>query len=233
MSRPASTVPATMPMSPTPSAIRPTISSLSRSSRSTLTCGWAARNELKRLGQEFGQRVGVGQHPHLAGEPARHRRRGPRAAARPAPAWCGRAAAASGRPGSASRPAAPAPAAARRAPPPCCGCGCEAAASARCARPAPWVMLPASTTWRNRLRSVRSKRMALFPFAFVFGEGRLSRKCYILKRFILAYLSQIAKQCREPSRPDLSAWRYRRIAVRPRRCGTRDLRIRTIPKRTE
>ena len=30
----------------------------------------AARNALKRLGQEFGERVGVGQHPHLAGEPA-------------------------------------------------------------------------------------------------------------------------------------------------------------------
>src|SRR5215468_5914960 len=35
----------------------------------------------------------------------------------------------------------------------------EAAASARCARSAPPVMLPASTTWRKRLRSVRSNRM--------------------------------------------------------------------------
>src|SRR5882672_2298296 len=35
----------------------------------------------------------------------------------------------------------------------------EAAASARFARSAPWVMLPASTIWRNRLRSVKSKRM--------------------------------------------------------------------------
>ena len=33
-----------------------------------------------------------------------------------------------------------------------------AAASARCARSAPCVMLPASTTWRNRLKSARSKR---------------------------------------------------------------------------
>src|SRR5262249_47905952 len=39
----------------------------------------------------------------------------------------------------------------------------EAAASARCARSAPPVMLPASTTWRNRLRSVRSKRIEHFP----------------------------------------------------------------------
>ena len=31
----------------------------------------------------------------------------------------------------------------------------EAAASARWARSAPWVMVPASTTWRNRLRSAR------------------------------------------------------------------------------
>src|SRR5579862_2729912 len=37
----------------------------------------------------------------------------------------------------------------------------EAAASAKCARSAPWVMLPASTTWRNRLRSARSKRKRL------------------------------------------------------------------------
>ena len=59
-----------MPMSPTPSAIRPTISSVSRSSRSTLTFGWAARNELSASGQELGQRIGVGQHPDLAGEPA-------------------------------------------------------------------------------------------------------------------------------------------------------------------
>src|SRR5207248_11086732 len=35
----------------------------------------------------------------------------------------------------------------------------EAAARARWARSAPAVMLPASTTWRNRLRSVRSNRM--------------------------------------------------------------------------
>src|SRR5262249_36451317 len=38
-----------------------------------------------------------------------------------------------------------------------------AAASARCARSAPPVMLPASITWRNRLRSVRSKRTDGFP----------------------------------------------------------------------
>src|SRR6266852_5925305 len=48
---PASTVPATMPISPTPSAIRPTISSLSRSSKSTLTCGCAERNELSASGR--------------------------------------------------------------------------------------------------------------------------------------------------------------------------------------
>ena len=49
--RSASTVPATMPRSATPSAIRPTISSLSRSSRSTLTFGCAARNELSASGR--------------------------------------------------------------------------------------------------------------------------------------------------------------------------------------
>src|SRR5262249_2498182 len=36
-----------------------------------------------------------------------------------------------------------------------------AAAKARCARSAPWVILPASTTSRNRLRSTRSKRTVL------------------------------------------------------------------------
>src|SRR5262245_6810877 len=39
----------------------------------------------------------------------------------------------------------------------------EAAARARWARSAPWVMLPASTTWRNRLKSARSKRTARLP----------------------------------------------------------------------
>src|SRR5271165_2180168 len=48
----------------------------------------------------------------------------------------------------------------------------EAAASARCARSAPPVILPASTTCRNRLRSLKSKRMASFGF----GEGKLREK---------------------------------------------------------
>ena len=34
-----------------------------------LTCGCVARNELKSLREEFGERIGVGQHPDLAGEP--------------------------------------------------------------------------------------------------------------------------------------------------------------------
>ena len=60
-----------MPTSATPSAISPTISSESRSSRSTLTCGCAGEEGAQRLGQEFEQRVGVRQHPDLAGAPAR------------------------------------------------------------------------------------------------------------------------------------------------------------------
>ena len=113
----------------------------------------------QRFRQEFGQRIGVGQHPDLAGEPAAHRRRDLRAAARPAAGWCAHAAAACGRLGSASRPGGRASAAPRRAPPPCCGCGWRRRRARDCARSAPCVMLPASTTWRNRLRSVRSKRM--------------------------------------------------------------------------
>src|SRR5271168_1536688 len=47
-----------------------------------------------------------------------------------------------------------------------------AAAMAKFMRSAPWVMLPASTTSRKSLRSVRSKRIDTVG-AFVFCEGRL------------------------------------------------------------
>ena len=33
--------------------------------------GWAAEKRAQRLGQKFGERVGVGQHPDLACKPAR------------------------------------------------------------------------------------------------------------------------------------------------------------------
>ncbi len=68
--RRASTVPATMPRSATPSAIRPTISSLSRSSRSTLTFGWRRKKRAERFRKELGQRVGIRQDADLAGEAA-------------------------------------------------------------------------------------------------------------------------------------------------------------------
>ena len=55
-----------------PSAIRPTISSLRRSCRSTLTLGCAEGTQ--RLGQELGERIGVGQHLDLTRKPAPHRR---------------------------------------------------------------------------------------------------------------------------------------------------------------
>src|SRR5437016_2938201 len=53
-----------------------------------------------------------------------------------------------------------------------------AAASARCARSAPRVMLPASTTWRNRLKSARSKRIDGSSFAF--SEGNLRQRLIAL-----------------------------------------------------
>src|SRR5690348_11655326 len=64
----------------------------------------------------------------------------------------------------------------------------EAAASAKCARSAPWVMEPASATWRNRLRSVRSKRMA----DFVCYEGWLQKSQIVLGSVYL-HLSSEAK----------------------------------------
>ena len=146
-----------MPRSATPSAIMPTISSLRRSSRSTLTFGCAARNELKRFRQKFGQRVGVGQNPDLAGEAAAIgaeifvqalglTQNGARMLQQGA-AGLGRgdALAAAREQRDAERLSI-------------LRMRVEAAASARFERCAPWVMLPASTTWRNRLRSARSKR---------------------------------------------------------------------------
>ena len=35
--------------------------------------GIGGEERAQRLGQEFGERIGVGQHPHLAGQPARVR----------------------------------------------------------------------------------------------------------------------------------------------------------------
>ena len=43
----------------------------------------AGEERAQRLGQEFGQRIGVGEDPDLAGKAARDRSRGPRAGARP------------------------------------------------------------------------------------------------------------------------------------------------------
>src|SRR5215831_1437239 len=56
-----------------------------------------------------------------------------------------------------------------------------AAAMARCMRPAPWVMLPASTTCRKSLRSVRSKRIATVD-AFGFREVKLRRLPVVFKQ---------------------------------------------------
>ena len=114
----------------------------------------------QRLGQELGERIGVGQHPDLAGEAAGIgaevlaqalglAQDGARVLQQRA-AGLGRRARPGGR-----APASAAPSASSML-----RMRVEAAASARLARSAPCVMLPASTTWRNRLRSARSKRMA-------------------------------------------------------------------------
>ena len=60
-----------MPISATPPATAPTISSLRRSSKSTVTWGCIARKEAQFLGQKFGHRVGIAEHTNLPSQPIR------------------------------------------------------------------------------------------------------------------------------------------------------------------
>ena len=138
--------------------------------------GIGHQERAQRLRQEFGERIGVGEHPHLAGEPARIRASSPPASARSAPGFRARAAARCGRPGVGATPWRPRTSNAVPNASSILRMRVEAAASARLARAAPWVMLPASTMWRNRLRSVKSKRIE--AATFLFYEGRL-RKTHI------------------------------------------------------
>src|SRR5947207_12704584 len=62
----------------------------------------------------------------------------------------------------------------------------EAAASARCARSAPCVMLPASTTWRNKLRSARSKCIALPSYPTKVRYAKCSLKATFLEAIFVA-----------------------------------------------
>src|SRR5262249_19087302 len=136
----------------------PTISSLSRSSRSTLTLGCVDTNELSASGRNSVSAfvlertlIWPASPPAYAPRSSRSRsawRKIARACCNSVrPAWVGVTPC---RPRTSS--AAPSASSMLRM-------RVLAAASARCARVAPPVMLPASTTWRNRLRSVRSKRM--------------------------------------------------------------------------
>src|SRR5712691_8316417 len=65
----------------------------------------------------------------------------------------------------------------------------EAAVSARWARSAPCVMLPASTIWRKRLRSTKSKCMAE-PFAV--HEGRVRKILIVSGTFTSYFVSREA-----------------------------------------
>ena len=65
----------------------------------------------------------------------------------------------------------------------------EAAASARWARSAPCVMLPASTIWRNRLRSTKSKCMRV---SFAIYEGRLRKILIVSGTFTSYFVSREA-----------------------------------------
>ena len=66
----ASTVAATMPRSATPSAIRPDDLVAQPFLEIDADIGMRGQERAQRLGQEFGQRIGVGEHPDLAGEAA-------------------------------------------------------------------------------------------------------------------------------------------------------------------
>ena len=164
-----------MPMSPTPSAIRPTISSLSRSSRSTLTCGCAARNELSASGRNSVSALVFDRIRIWPDEAA-----GIGAEILPQPFGLAQDGAGmlQQRAAGLGRRHALAAADQQR--------GAERllhVADARrggrqrqiCARSAPWVMLPASTTWRNRLEIGEVEPHALMQlFAHLRnGEGRL------------------------------------------------------------
>jgi hypothetical protein len=59
-----------MPTSPTPSAIRPTISSTQPLLQVDADVRVGGQERRQGLGQEFGERIGVGQQLHLAGEAA-------------------------------------------------------------------------------------------------------------------------------------------------------------------
>ena len=136
--------------------------------------GMAGQEQAQRLRQELGQRIGVGEHADLAAQPARI---GAEVLAQPLGLAQDRArvlqqGAAGLRRVTPWRPrtssAAPSVSSMLRM-------RVEAAASARYASSAPPVMLPASTTWRNRLRSARSNRM----LSFGFDEGRLRKKLIV------------------------------------------------------
>ena len=166
---PMSTVPATMPMSPTPSATSPTISSESRSSRLMLTCGCSARKRLKASGRNSvralvlaSSRTSPDSPPAKAPRSSRSRavwERMVRAClSRVRPAGVGvtpwRERSSSGAPRASSM----------------LRMRVEAAASARAQRSAPRVIEPASVTSQNSRRSVRSNRILRLPRRMITGK---------------------------------------------------------------
>ena len=198
-------MPATIPMSATPSAIRPTISSESRSSRSTLTCGCAARNE-RSASREETRSAHWCWRARAPGRRARpHRRRDPRATVRPGQngARVLQQRAAGLRRRDACRgcaPAAPAPSASSM-----WRMRVLAAASARCARSAPCVMLPASTTWRNRLRS--SDRNAWYTILRLWRRlTPPNAHCLSHQNLIFFAIGEVRRQALRNS-PSVDIWR--------------------------
>src|SRR5215472_4994485 len=88
-----------------------------------------------------------------------------------------------------------------------------AAPSARCARAAPCVMLPASTTSRNRFRSIKVNRIA--ATYFVIREVRL-RHLRIAVQYVLHHPSPYAKDAAQDGTAQTARYRISR-ALRPAR----------------
>src|SRR5215471_17873247 len=90
----------------------------------------------------------------------------------------------------------------------------EAAASAKCARSAPWVMLPASTTWRNRLRSARSKRIGTAFLRIWRNQLSFIAHCAVKNELYFRRKRKLA------SEPDFSEGVRVRCGSRPNWIGT-------------
>ena len=201
--------------------------------------GMRGQERAQRLGQEFGQRIGVGQHPDLAGEPAGI---GAEVLAQPLglrAGWCGRAAAACGRPGSASRPGGRAPAARAPSASSMLRMRVEAAASARLARSAPCGDAAGLDHVAEQAEIGEIEAHGAEPSYY--DEGSL-RKKLIVSRYLSAHVSPSTKRCLQSAasarptggiracRDALPALRHRRPSATNRPRADRTAGVRSWPR---